>query len=134
MAESKDNARQPSPEKDSSLPGDLVTNGKNSKWVECKLCHSKVLRPQTAEYIKEEIFLPSMQQKTKINMDSPEGDTLHHYWLVHDMFAFENVGFSKTVNNVKYLTCADCEVGPIGWQLANDSTRFLVALERVKHS
>ena len=32
------------------------------------------------------------------------------------MFDFDNVGFSKTVDDCKFLTCADCEIGPIGYQ------------------
>ena len=32
------------------------------------------------------------------------------------MFDFDNVGFSRTVEDgVKYLVCADCEMGPIGY-------------------
>ena len=53
-------------------------------------------------------------------------------WLVSDMFHFENVGFSKTVGNFKYLTCADCEVGPIGWHCI-DSKLSYVADQRVQH-
>lgn len=28
---------------------------------------------------------------------------------------FENVGFSKSVGSLKYLTCANCDCGPLGW-------------------
>jgi hypothetical protein len=48
------------------------------------------------------------------------------------MFQFENVGFSKTVGNYKYLVCADCEIGPIGWHCI-DSKESYVADQRVKH-
>lgn len=48
------------------------------------------------------------------------------------MFHFENVGFSKPVGNVKYLVCADCEMGPIGWHYT-DSKLCYVADQRVKH-
>ena len=30
------------------------------------------------------------------------------------MFTFENIGFSNTVGDFKYLICADCDMGPIG--------------------
>jgi hypothetical protein len=53
-------------------------------------------------------------------------------WLIPDMFQFENVGFSKTVGNYKYLVCADCEIGPIGWHCI-DSQESYVADQRVKH-
>ena len=48
------------------------------------------------------------------------------------MFDFDNVGFSKTVDECKFLTCADCEIGPIGYQDLK-STKCYVALCRVKH-
>lgn len=35
-------------------------------------------------------------------------------WSVKDIFAFDNIGFTHSVQGVKYLTCADCEFGPIG--------------------
>ena len=48
------------------------------------------------------------------------------------MFDFDNVGFSKTVDDCKFLTCADCEIGPIGYQDLKTSKCY-VALCRVKH-
>lgn len=59
-------------------------------------------------------------------------ETITDYWLVEDMYTFENVGVSKTVNNVRYLACADCERGPIGWQDL-DSNKSYIALSRVKY-
>lgn len=48
------------------------------------------------------------------------------------MFTFENIGFSHTVDNYKYLICADCEMGPVGYH--NITTKkCYVALERVKY-
>lgn len=52
--------------------------------------------------------------------------------MVADMFHFENVGFSKNVGNIKYLVCADCEVGPIGWHCIDTKISY-VANQRVKH-
>ena len=64
----------------------------------------------------------------------PTGDTLTRHWLVEDMFHFENVGFSKKVENLQYLICADCEIGPIGWYDVTNKKEFFVACERVKYS
>ena len=36
------------------------------------------------------------------------------------MMDFENVEFSNTVNNIKYLCCADCEVGLIGFHMIHN--------------
>lgn len=59
------------------------------------------------------------------------GEILHDFWLVRDMFAFENVGVSHAVNQLKYLTCADCEIGPIGYHDMEKKDEFLVAWNRV---
>ena len=48
------------------------------------------------------------------------------------MFDFDNVGFSNTVGQTKFLTCADCEIGPIGWH-SLETKKSYVALKRVKH-
>nr|XP_031530644.1 guanine nucleotide exchange factor MSS4 [Vicugna pacos] len=81
-----------------------------------------------------QLFLPSMRKKPALaDGSSPEGDLLQEHWLVDDMFIFENVGFTKDVGNVKFLVCADCEIGPIGWHCLDDKKSFYVALERVSH-
>lgn len=74
--------------------------------------------------------LPLVHQKNKESVT--ECELLKNYWAVDDMFTFENIGFSNTVQNKKYLICADCEIGPIG---VHDivSRKCYVALKRVKH-
>lgn len=66
------------------------------------------------------------------NVETIEKDDLKQYWMVSDMFSFENVGFSNTVSGMKYLICADCEIGPIGW---HDIDRKLcyIALSRISY-
>ena len=55
------------------------------------------------------------------------------FWLLTDQFDFHNVGFSRPVGgDVRFLTCADCEVGPIGYAPAEPG-RFYVAHSRVKY-
>lgn len=65
--------------------------------------------------------------------DPAAGEKLTNFWLVSNMYHFENVGFSKNVGTVKFLVCADCEIGPIGWHDTGDRTKFFVAAERVKY-
>lgn len=48
------------------------------------------------------------------------------------MYTFQNVGFSKNVGANKFLICADCDMGPIGW-FDSSSKECYVALSRVKH-
>lgn len=42
-----------------------------------------------------------------------ETEMLEDFWIINDMFSFENVGFSNTVDKTKYLICADCDMGPV---------------------
>lgn len=111
-------------------------DGKNIKSVLCQRCGSKVLCPGMAVLAKKELFLPSMRKKTGITRaeGTMDGDMLSDHWLVDDMYAFENVGFTKDVGKLKYLICADCEIGPIGWHSLDDKRSFYVALERVDHA
>uniref|UniRef100_A0A3B1JQT2 RAB interacting factor n=1 Tax=Astyanax mexicanus TaxID=7994 RepID=A0A3B1JQT2_ASTMX len=98
-------------------------DGKNIKSVVCQRCGSKVLCAGTAVLTEKELFLPSMRKKNNINQSDGtlDGDTL------------TNVGFTKDVGKVKYLICADCEIGPIGWHSLDDKKSFYVALDRVNH-
>jgi len=59
-------------------------------------------------------------------------DLITECFQLKDVLQFENVGSTKPVDNIKYLACADCELGPIGWQGSQGSSCF-VALTRVRH-
>ncbi|XP_048779986.1 guanine nucleotide exchange factor MSS4-like [Ostrea edulis] len=117
---------------DRAVQENLMEDGKNKTKLFCERCSSIVLLPEKAVYSEIEFFLPHMKKKT--DGTSETGETLKKYWKVNDMFEFENVGFTNTVETIKYLICADCEIGPIGWHDVNDKKAFYVALERVKHS
>ncbi|XP_035653147.2 guanine nucleotide exchange factor MSS4-like isoform X1 [Oncorhynchus keta] len=132
-----DNQEQCSPTEGCVDQSTLVSGvGKNIKSVLCQRCGSKVLCPGMAVFTEKELFLPSMRKKTTITQSegSVDGDTLTTHWLVDDMYTFENVGFTKDVGRIKYLICADCEIGPIGWHCLDDKNSFYVALERVNHA
>ena len=73
-----------------------------------------------------------MKMKSELQKPS-DGETLRNHWLVDNMFTFENVGFSNTVGGIKYLICADCEIGPVGWHSIEAKDEFYVALDRVSH-
>lgn len=81
-----------------------------------------------------QVFLPLVTQKKAIGTQ-PDGETVKDFWLVNEMMTFENVGFSNTVGaSTKYLTCADCEMGPLGIHDLQNTTEFLVAARRVKYA
>jgi len=72
--------------------------------------------------------------KKKSETAKPEdGETLTDFWMVDDMMTFENVGFSNTVDFIKYLTCADCEIGPVGLHDTRNKKEFYIAHDRIKY-
>ena len=100
----------------------------------CIHCKCKVMRASVGTLIEKEYFMPNMTGKFKIGTD-PSGETLTDFWRVSDMYHFENVGFSKNVGSgtLKYLLCADCEIGPIGWHDTATKDEFYVAAKRVQY-
>lgn len=61
-----------------------------------------------------------------------EVEKLKDCWCIDDIYTFENVGVSNTVDGLKYLICADCEYGPIGVHFLDNKKSYL-AINRVKH-
>ena len=131
---------------------------RNTQTIVCSFCDDVILRPQTAVLINKPALLPQMTTKQTSSNDAAAAaapsaesnrlsvngtdlpcDSVENFWLVSDMFTFENVGFSNTVNNqTKYLVCANCERGPIGFSPINPSTKqlekeFYVAIDRIKY-
>ncbi|KAF1556710.1 Guanine nucleotide exchange factor MSS4, partial [Eudyptes schlegeli] len=131
-------APPPSPPPPAAAPGSaelVCAQGRNLKAVLCQRCGSRVLLPGAATFARRELLLPAMRKKAAAAAAAGGGggDLVREHWLVHDMFSFENVGFTRDVGNVKFLVCADCEAGPIGWHCLDDKDSFYVALERVAH-
>jgi len=62
-----------------------------------------------------------------------EKETIMEWFVVDDIFKFENMGFSHTVGNIKYLSCADCECGPLGWSDLETKINY-VAISRIRQS
>nr|XP_018907032.1 PREDICTED: guanine nucleotide exchange factor MSS4 homolog [Bemisia tabaci] len=109
----------------------LISDGQNKGSVRCTLCNSLILNPGMGEYRSEETALPNMRKRKDAECEEEE-EPLSDFWFVRNVYTFENVGISKAKEGKKYLTCADCEIGPIGWcTLANDDC--YVAIKRVKN-
>ncbi|KAL7412374.1 Mss4-like protein [Mrakia frigida] len=76
------------------------------------------------------------------NTSSDSSPSTTPYWLVSNSpFGFENAGFSRNVPSsikdtkgsdlkLKYLICADCDLGPLGWSTEGGKEAW-VAVERV---
>ncbi|KAJ2830025.1 hypothetical protein IWW50_000526 [Coemansia erecta] len=63
-----------------------------------------------------------------------EGTNKARFWKIHNMMDFENVGVSKSKDGVKYLSCAECDLAPIGCQTNDEHAgEFLVAVDRVRY-
>ncbi len=76
--------------------------------------------------------LPNPEDNGKVDRET-------RFWRVDDIYKFTNVGFSKIVPKElpgldfipnRYLACADCDKGPIGF--CNDLKDIYVALSRVR--
>lgn len=74
---------------------------------------------------------------------APLSSSSQPYWYITTSpMGFENVGFSRTVppshtlpsnlpkGNLKYLICADCDLGPLGWTMEGSKEAW-VGVERV---
>ena len=66
----------------------------------------------------------------QVDGDSIQEEVSKELIEVADIFTFQNMGFSHTVDGKKYLVCADCEWGPIGFQDLSNSKSYL-SLNRV---
>lgn len=107
-----------------------VEDGKNKERVYCTFCPSKMLNAGAGRLVNVEFNLPYIHHKGEGEAEQQE--LITDYWLVEDIYMFENIGVSHTVDNVQYLACADCERGPVGW-LDLSTRKSYVALSRVKH-
>ena len=106
----------------------------NSQAMHCLRCNCKVLLPQKAHIVSRSHCLPHMKKKDAAgNENTGAGETINKFWQIEDMMTFENVGFLRTVDNIKYLICADCEVGPIGYHVIDEPKLFFVAIDRVQY-
>lgn len=73
--------------------------------------------------------MPLCRQQKDIDTQK---ETVCGFWIVRGMYDFENVGFTNAVDGMKYLTCADCEYGPIGF-LETETKLHYVSSARVTY-
>lgn len=74
------------------------------------------------------IDIPLMVQKK--NTTETEKEIFMKFCAVEKVHDFDNIGVTRSHEGRIYLTCADCDAGPIGLQ-DPDSTQYLIAIERV---
>ncbi|KIH67150.1 LSM domain protein [Ancylostoma duodenale] len=84
----------------------------NEQRLVCGICGSVVLLAGAGRWSDREELLPLCRQQKDV---ATQKETVSGFWTVRNMYDFENVGFTNSVDGMKYLTCADCEYGPIGF-------------------
>ncbi|KAG2203048.1 hypothetical protein INT47_013264 [Mucor saturninus] len=109
-------------------------SGKNVANILCpkENCQCIILRKNTATLVERDgakLALPITSVPATLLKDN---DT--HFWHVSNMMDFENVGFSTTVGTTKYLSCADCDLGPIGYHDTTDPKEFVISISRAKYN
>ena len=114
------------------LLGLLSDDTKNKKQLVCPYCPSKILPPNMGSYEDSTEYELQIVKKNDEGVVHIAKEKLSQFYRVEDMFDFDNVGFSKTVENMKYLICADCDAGPIGYHDL-DTKKCYVALSRINH-
>ncbi|XP_053697506.1 guanine nucleotide exchange factor MSS4 homolog [Sabethes cyaneus] len=80
-------------------PDSLIAEGKNKTNVKCSHCDSLMLKPDTADYVENEFELPEPYQKKRqqgVDVSEFVCKKFKDFWVVADMFTFENIGFSHT--------------------------------------
>ncbi|KAJ3302770.1 hypothetical protein HDV03_004587 [Kappamyces sp. JEL0829] len=108
---------------------DVEINSTNGAKLTCPRCACVILRENVACMTETPQALVSMKKDRMGEMED-----ILHYWTVKDMMAFENIGFSKAAGDgLKYLICADCEVGPLGFTDPKSPICYIAA-SRVTHS
>ncbi|XP_075985256.1 RAB interacting factor STRAT [Anticarsia gemmatalis] len=115
-----------------NAPKDYVEDGKNKMIVKCKFCGSKILDKKSADYMTLEKELPLMLQDTRKEGDV-QNEVVTEFYHVENMYTFENIGFTHSVANCKYLSCADCDAGPVGFY-DMDTKHSYVAISRIVHA
>ncbi|ORZ21164.1 Mss4-like protein [Absidia repens] len=100
-------------------------------------CQCVILRKNTAVLVQrdgDKLSLPETSLPTDALIDQDKDKDEIQFWCLADMMDFDNVGFSKTIGTVKYLSCADCDLGPIGYHdTASAPKEYLVSIQRARY-
>ncbi|KAK9764805.1 hypothetical protein K7432_007402 [Basidiobolus ranarum] len=124
-----------------ALSSIVTEEGCNAYDLYCPLedCRCLILRKGVGKLVDAESELPELPDLPRLLNSTQErkevsSEFQNKYWSLSDMMSFENVGFSRTLSNtgVKYLICADCDVGPLGYHKSLQQPKdFRLAIERV---
>ena len=99
---------------------------KNATKLVCPKCSCTVFAP-----LKANLYKNPFQHTLKALKLSDLDNIPSHIYKVKDMMEFENIGFTLAKDGIKYLICADCEVGPLGWFDPKFPGEYCIAQDRV---
>ncbi|KFD72797.1 hypothetical protein M514_15201 [Trichuris suis] len=103
------------------------SNEVSSGALSCPKCSSLILSAGLGKRVFMKRSLPELTLKADggVNLQ-----VLSEFVRVDDIYTFQNIGFSRNAGDVRYLLCADCEIGPLGIFEPKTELSF-VAVERV---
>ncbi|KAK7052324.1 acyl-CoA N-acyltransferase [Favolaschia claudopus] len=139
-------SRNPTPKPFSSFPGGIteVTSTESDAVVNkfdllCprSACGSIILKSGVAKFVEAESVRlePADLPSNPLLPALPQPPARAQWWLVTpSAMEFENIGFSRPVESLgekmKLLSCAECDLGPLGW-CKEGGTEFWLACSRV---
>jgi hypothetical protein len=129
------------------LPAILTDDlGANAHAIKCKFCACSILPVGKVTYRAEMRFaMPPMPRGVSQagTISGAPAEDMIGFWRAGDKFDFENVTVTKVAGEggFRFLSCAECELGPFGWftdekvgdQLGED-VDFFVAADRVRYT
>ena len=98
-----------------------------NRQIHCPRCPSKICLADVGTLVS------SAMKMARYKVHAEDEEMVTSFWLLASLMSFENIGVTKVVDNIKFLSCADCEVGPLGWHDIGDNTKFYIAAERVRY-
>ncbi|RIA94173.1 Mss4-like protein [Glomus cerebriforme] len=121
----------------------LLNDAKQNAFDIYCACQSLILRANLGTWVerpKDKLKLPEGQVLKKPYPETPSSSDdeapNQGFWALNDIMAFENIGVSRPIDSgVKYLCCASCDIGPLGYNDTNSTANeFLIAVDRVTYS
>ncbi|KAJ9109242.1 hypothetical protein QFC21_000571 [Naganishia friedmannii] len=113
----------------------------NKRRIYCprKECGSLILNAGSGDMVIDDKVMPEYEKAPfkpdpKVPTNGSGGKEATLYWHVDGSpFAFENIGFSRAIEgankgkdkSIKWLVCAECDLGPLGWCYEGDSEAWL---------
>lgn len=100
-------------------------------------CRSIILKHSSAIASEiQPIELPSLvvRDAAGLKAEPLDAESGMLYWVVADMMQFENIGFTKPISQAtveRFLSCADCDLGPLGF--VSSVKRHFVDVSRLRY-